>query len=389
MLSVTGAALSEYNRRKDGTTFRDWAAEAYNEALGMSGLDPVDIDMLVVATESDCLTGQLNPAGLMAAELGLGGRTAMRIEGGGASGQLAVHAAVNAIRSGTVRHAAVVGFDQCASLLEADSVRDLYGSSFDAWQEGFSSVTPTALYALSAQMFMREHGLEERHLDMVAVQNRQNAAKNPKAHLGREHTEKEVSESEPIALPYRKLHCSPLSDGAAAVILSHEKCVPRSRMRAPEIRGIGSGSDRTTLGSRYSPHRFVAKEIAVSEAYAQARITPFHIDFAEVYDAYAGAQLQALHSLRLTDDVRKDLEEGRFSPDGERPVNLTGGLMGLGAPAGAIGVGQTASCALMLEGRHPSPLRPSFPFDVALADTHGGLCSVSAVTILTSAGWIR
>jgi len=72
--------------------------------------------------------------------------------------------------------------------------------------------------------------------------------------------------------------------------------------------------------------------------------------------------------------------------DGRCPISLSGGLMGQGAPVGATGVGQTASCALFLEGCHHSELQPQNPPAFALADTHGGICTTSAVTILGQAG---
>lgn len=387
MLSISGSALTEFNRRKDGSSFRDWAFESFTEALAMSELGPKDIDLLVVASESDFLTLQLNPAAVLASDLGLVGASAMRVEGGGASGQLAVHAGAQAIFSGNASHVAVVGVDPCASQLPGSAVKELYGLSFDALIDGMSGISPTALYALSIQAFMDETGIDEGHLAEVTIRNRANAIKNPKAHLGLKHTIEEINESEPIALPYRRLHCSPLSDGAATVILSDSKKLPASRKQAPVISGMGSSSDHPHLAMRDNPGFFQAKQQAMQKACAMAGTKPADIGLAEVYDAYAGAQLQALHALGLSDDIATDLEQGIFDPTGRLPVNLSGGLMGQGAPAGAIGVGQTANCALFLEGRHHSALQPQEPPVLALADTHGGICSMAAVTIIAQHNW--
>ena len=382
-VAVSGAALTSYSNRKDNSSFRDWAFAAFNGALSKSQLLRCDIDALFVATESDFFTLQLNPASAIASDIGLTGVATTRVEGGGASGQLAVHAATRAIQSGFVKHAAVIGVDPSASPLDGATVKKLYGFSFDALTDGMNGVSATVLYALSFQSFMQRIVLDENlHLAQITIQNRANALKNPGAHLGREHVLDDVMSSPYIASPYRRLHCSPLSDGAAALILSRSDHLPSSRSNAPCIVGIGGASDTLHLGARTDPGRFVAKQKAMQRACSEAQVIPDQIGLAEVYDAYAGAQLQAIDALGLSQNIIRDLDEGEFAPSGRCPVNLSGGLMGQGAPAGAIGVGQTASVALMLEGDYIPALQPERIPRYGLADTHGGVCTTSAVTIM-------
>lgn len=382
MVAVTGAALTPFNRRKDGSSFRDWSFDAFFTALEMSSLEPADIDLLVVASESDFFTLQLNPASVLASEFGLAGVSTMRVEGGGASGQLAVHAGVHAVRAKQARHVAVVGVDPSASQLPAEQIKMLYSNSFDAWTDGMTGVSSTALYALSCQAFMARTGVVEQHLNAVTSANRNNAAKNPRAHLKLQHQDADFEDSPFIASPYKRLHCSPLSDGAAAILLSDDKAIPFDRKTAPRIAGIGSASDQMHLGTRADPDRFSAKEKAMKQATRQADIAPDAIGLAEIYDAYAGAQLQAVEALGLSDNPIRDLDAGAFSRRGRCPINLSGGMMGQGAPVGAIGVGQTATCALLLEGRIEPEIQLSSPPKYALADTHGGVCTTAAVTIL-------
>jgi acetyl-CoA C-acetyltransferase len=113
-----------------------------------------------------------------------------------------------------------------------------------------------------------------------------------------------------------------------------------------------------------------------------ADLGPDAVGAAELYDAYAGAELQAVEALGLSDDPLSDLRNGRFEAEGTLPVNLSGGLLGQGAPPGATGVAQAATCALLVEGRYHPGLQPTGPIDVALADTHGGLCTTAAVTLI-------
>ena len=383
LAAISGAALTRFDRRKDGTSFRDWAAEAFSAALAMSGLERREIGALVLASESDFFTLQLNPASVIADDLGLFGVATSRVEGGGASGQLAVHAGAQTIAAGLARHVAVIGLDPSASQLPSDTVKMLYGFSFDAWTDGISGVPSTVLYALSMQDFMARTGLGGAALDAVTIQNRANACANPGAHLPRRHSAAELAASVMIATPYRRLHCSPLSDGAAAVILSHPDALPHARRRAPRITGIGAASDRVHLGARAEPGMFAAKRLAMQRACGMAGLVPADIDVAEVYDAYAGAQLQAIHALGLSCNIAADLADHAFGPDGRLPVNLSGGLMGQGAPVGATGVGQTATCALILEGRYHPGLQPQRSLRHALADTHGGICTTAAVTLLS------
>ncbi len=140
-LAVCGVSITAFNRRKDASSFRDWAFTVFEEALALSTLERCEIDALYVASESDFFTLQLNPASILTRDLGLIGAATMRIEGGGASGQLAVHAATRAIQSGHIKHAAVIGVDPSASHLSGAAVKSLYSYSFEPahhWSQYFS-----------------------------------------------------------------------------------------------------------------------------------------------------------------------------------------------------------------------------------------------------------
>lgn len=379
-VAVIGAGQTRFQRRRDGTTWRDWCRDAADRALAMSGIDRADIDALVLGSETDLFTLQLNPSALLAGDLGLTGAAALRVEGGGASGALAVQAGAARVLAGLSRHVLVVGVDAAASGQSGEVTRALYARSFDALIEGAAGITATQLYALSWQVFAAGHGLGEADLAAVTIAHRANAMANPDAHLPRRHTVDEIAGSAMIAAPYRRLHCSPLSDGAAAVVLSAGR-----RRGAALIVGMGAATDRAHLGARDRPGDFAAKTAAMQRACAMAGVGPADIGLAEVYDPYAGAALQGLLALGLTDRPGHDLAEGRFGRDGALPVNLSGGLMGQGAAPGATGVAQVAACALLLEGRYHKGAQPAAPPRHALADTHGGICTTAAVTILRAA----
>lgn len=382
---IGGGAMTPFNRRKDASSYRDWARAAFDRAVADAGLDAREIDTLVVASESDFFTLQLNPAALLADDLGLPGVAALRVEGGGASGHLAVQAGAAMVAAGQATRVAVVGVEPSASHLSGADVGRLYGLSFDAWTDGMTGVDATALYALSAQFFMASTGASEADFASVAARNRQNARANPFAHLPLDISPVDVAASPVVAAPYRRLDCSPLSDGAACVILARPEGLPEISRQRARIVGMGNATDLVRLGERSEPGRFRAKEVAVAKAYRQAGLEPRDIGLAEVYDSYSGAQLQALAGLGLSAQPARDEREGRFAADGALPVNLSGGLLGQGAPVGATGVAQILACALQVEGRYFG-MAPAEPPVFALADTHGGVATLSAVTILAGMG---
>ncbi|MEM6463458.1 MAG: thiolase family protein [Pseudomonadota bacterium] len=387
MVLVAGTGMTAFNRRKDGSGFREWASEAFAEALASAQLSRADIDALVVASESDFFSMQLNPASVLADDLGLFGIACQRVEGGGASGQLAVQAGVAMILSGLARRVAVVGFEPSASYLGGEKVSELYGYSFDVWSDGMSGVHSTALYALSAKAFMARSGATHDDFASIAVQNHANACSNPLAHLPLSVSSDDVRGSPMVSDPYRRLDCSPLSDGAAAVILSQEDHAPEARRSAARIAGIGSANDRVRLGDRPDPGHFAGKRQAAKRAYAMAGIDKpeRQIALAELYDAYSGAQLQAIEALGLSDDLLAEHRAGGFALSGRLPVNPSGGLLGQGAPVGATGIAQVITCARQIEGTYHDGLQLEKLPRYAVADTHGGIATTCAVTVLEGA----
>jgi acetyl-CoA C-acetyltransferase len=367
-VSFAGGAMTPFNRRKDGSSFRDWARAAVQGALKDAGLEAEEIDALIVASESDFFTMQLNPAALLADECGLIGVAAKRVEGGGASGHAAVHVGVAEIASGMARRVLVLGVEPSASHLKGADVGALYGLSFDAWTDGMTGIDTTSLYALSAQAFMARTGTSIDDFAEIAVRNRANARLNANAHLPLDISLKDVAESPVVASPYRRLDCSPLSDGAAAIILARPADLPARIQGRARFRAAVSAVDTVRLGERRDPGFFDGKQRAAQRAYASSEISAADIDLAEVYDSYSGAQLQALEALGLT------------CLDGDH-VNLSGGLLGQGAPVGATGVAQVLTVALQLEGRYFGKQAQNAP-RFALVDTHGGIATLNAVSIL-------
>jgi acetyl-CoA C-acetyltransferase len=280
------------------------------------------------------------------------------------------------------RRVLVVGFEQAASHLPGDAVRRIYGLSFDADIDGLAGVTATELYALSIARHMAICGTTESQLAAVSVKNHGNARFNPWAHMPMDLTTEMVLSSPVISQPYKRLDCSVLSDGAAAVVLCSPDAAP-ARPNRPRVRVSGSGcaSDFVRLGDRPEPHRFSAKEASARAAYHMAKIVDpsREIDVWEVYDAFTGAEIQGLEALGLAraGTAARDVEAGRFDRGGACPVNLSGGLIGQGGAPGAVGVAQAVTIMRLLQGRYFPELQPKVLPRIGVADAHGGMCAVS------------
>jgi acetyl-CoA C-acetyltransferase len=388
---VAGSSILPFGHSKDGSTWRDRAFLAANTALSDAGIAPGDIDALVVATESDLVSLQVNPAPVVASDLGLPHLPAVRVEGGGASGALAVRTGVHHILSGLYSRVLVVGFDDAASHLDRSGVGLVYGLSFDAEVEGFLGATAAALYALSAQGYMARHGVDVRQFAAVAVKNRSNALSNPNAHLPMTSTIEDVLASPIIAPPLKRLDCSPLSDGAAALILSRERDMPRQSGFAPvRIVASAAAADWPRLGDRDDIARFAGKARAAVAAYAQAGIESpsTEIDVAEVYDAFTSAELQGIEALGLAREGQAghQIVNGEHDRHGRLPVNLSGGLLGQGGSPGAVGVAQVATIARLLQGRYHAGLQPVRRLRRGLAEAHGGVATLNCLHVLEGEG---
>ena len=178
-----------------------------------------------------------------------------------------------------------------------------------------------------------------------------------------------------VADPLRLLHCCPISDGAAAVVLSAEP----SRVR---VAGIGQGTDTLAVRHRRDLTSFAATRMAAREAYGMARFGPERVDLAEVHDAFAPFELISLEDLGLYPPGKagRATLDGDTALDGQMPVNTSGGLKARGHPLAATGIAQIVECVWQLTGRaHGRQVADAIR---ALAHSIGGLATNNWVTLL-------
>lgn len=383
---ILGGAIAKFGNYRDGSHWRDRVRQVGMRALTEAQLDLRDVDALIVGNESAAMCLQINPSPVVAADLGLTHCPSMRVEGGGASGALALRAGVLHVLSGLARRVLVVGFDDAASRLSNADTRLLHSFSFDTDVEGLAGATAATLYALSILGHMQRHGTTEEQMAAAAVKNRRNACFNPDAHKPMTITVADVMQSAKVSTPYKLLDCSLLSDGAAAIVLCSPEAAPRSERARARISGCGCASDQPRLGDRVRTERFEAKVAAARSAYALAGITDpsTQVDVAEVYDAFSGAEIQSLEALGLVAEGQGGpaMAAGAFDRDGQLPVNLSGGLMGQGGSPGAVGIAQAVTVARLLTASYHAGAQPNRDLRLGVIDAHGGVGTLCAVHVL-------
>ena len=388
---VVGVGMTPFVGFRDDATVRDMVVEAAREALIDAGAQTGSVDMGVAAYESDHFNRQMSLGHILQDSVGLVGKPTLRVEGGGATGALAIRTGVMAIASGSVRSVLVFGGETNGKSVDRATATEILAISADFEWETPVFGTFAAPYALMITEHMRRYGTTAEQFAEIAVKNRRIALENPRAHKGMSITVEDVRGSAPLSDPYRLFDASLLSDGAAAVLLATREWAERHSSTFPErppvaILGSGSSTDHPRLSDRSDelfPH-FAAKRRAARDAYRMAGIDDpaQEIDVAEVYDSFSGAELQAYEDLGLCPVGEGGLAaaEGRFDLGGEVWVNTSGGLLGRGSAVGATGIAQAVEITRQLRGE-VSGARAVPDARIGITDTHAGVGSLAVVNV--------
>ena len=272
---------------------------------------------------------------------GLTGIPVTRVENACAASGYAVRNAVMAVRSG-MADVALAGGVEVMTDLSGDAVRYWLGVSGETEWERMSGTTFAGVYAQMASAHMREYGTTAEQLSHVAVKNHENGAKNPKAHLGFSCTLEDAMNAPSVADPLNLYHCCPTTDGAAAALVVSEDVVEEYTDTPIRVAGVGAASDRVGLFQRDTYSAVPASQSAGRSAYEEAGMDAEDLDFAEVHDCFAIAELLAYEDLGFCPpgEAGSYVESGATRMDGELPVNTSGGLKSKGHPIGATGAGQ-------------------------------------------------
>jgi len=246
----------------------------------------------------------------------------------------------------------VVGGIEKMTDLGVNTVSDILGGAGDQEWELFLGATFPAIYALMARRHMEEYGTTEEMMAAVAVKNHKHGSKNKYAQFQNEITIETVMKSKVVADPLKVFDCSPITDGAAAVILAPMDMAPSFKKKPIEIIASAQASDAIALHSRVSLSSLRATQVAAKKAYEMAKLTPKDMDFAELHDCFTIAEIMGVEDLGFfkKGEGGRATMEGRTGLSGEIPINTSGGLKACGHPVGATGVKQAVEAVWQLRG---------------------------------------
>ncbi|MFB6141940.1 MAG: thiolase domain-containing protein [Halorientalis sp.] len=336
-----------------GESYRSLFRTAYENATDSveHGIDAADVDEAVVGTLGVGGRQLGLPGPAVTEHVGLHGIPVTRVENACAASGYAVRQGVQAIRSGMADVVLASGVEIMTDV-SGDAVRYWLGVSGETEWERLSGTTFAGVYAQMASAHMREHDTTSEHLSHVAVKNHANGAKNPHAQLAFECSLEDAETAPTVADPLTLYHCCPTTDGAAAVLLASEEVVGEFTDERVRVAGVGAGSDRVGLFQRDTYTSVPASRYAADRAYEMAGVGPDALDFAEVHDCFAIAELLAYADLGFCDpgEAGEFVASGATRPDGDLPVNTSGGLKSKGHPIGATGAGQITEAFKQLTG---------------------------------------
>ena len=343
-VAIVGVGQTKYERRKKGDTFADMIFEATSKALQDARMTIKDVDN-VVTVSNDFWDGRTISSMAVMDACGAYEKNVSTVEGDGTFGVLYGMLRILSGSFGTTLVAAhCKGSESVSSLITNGMFDPIYQRSL-----GLDAITSSAL---QARAYMDKYGISEEPCARVSVKNHGNAINNPYAQLPMNISVKDVLASKVLADPIKLLDASPISDGAAAVILASEERARKIGQNPVWIKGIAHCAEAYFLGDR-DLAECPSLEAASQKAYAMAGIRnpAEEIDAAEIYDAFSYMELLWSEGLGFCGrgEGGKFLDSGKSQMKGNLPINPSGGVLSAHAVLVA-GLARVAECVLQLRG---------------------------------------
>jgi len=367
-VAVIGVAQTKYEKGKR-ETFHELIFDVATRALADAGITVADVDN-VVSVSSDFWDGRTISSMAIMDAAGAFGKDISTVEGDGTFGALY---AMMRLLSGSFGVTMLCAHHKGSE----SSMNGITNTSFDPLVERKLGLDAISSGALQARRYMSRYNILEEQLAAVSVKNHGNAMRNPYAMLPMEITVDDVMNSTMLASPLKKLDCSPVCDGAAAMIIAAERNAKKltTNKKRVWLKGVGHCTDAYRLGDRDLADTRALKQ-AARKAYAMAGVEPWDIDVAEVYDAFTYMEPMWLEGLGFCDDGMgpEYIERGVFNSDGDLPVNVSGGRLSAN-PVQVAGLAEMIECVLQLRGEARKRQVPGA--EIALAQGINGMCGQS------------
>lgn len=372
---VSGTGVTKFGLQLD-RNLKDLAADATNQALQDARCEVADIQSVYFG---NCLLGMVtgleaNRGAITMMPMGFGRAPFHDIENACATGANAMHIGWMAVASGLYDTVLVVGAEKL-NLVDRRRTFAAYDSGFDPEEPAFEvgegagtdRTTSADRQATLAKRVMAQFDVDETHFGRLAAVSHYNGSLNPKAHRTAGLDYDAIMSDRLVVSPLTRAMLCPISDGAAAVVLTSRRPEEKDR----RVRVIGS-----RMASRMAfddPDGPAAAFSAAQLAYEDAGVAPEEIDVAAIHDASVSYQITSIRYTGLCPpgEEREWIEKGEFGINGRMPLNTAGGQIARGHPVGATGVAQIAELADQLRGRAGS-MQVNNP-RVALAHIAGGV----------------
>jgi acetyl-CoA acetyltransferase len=355
---IAGTGMTPFGRHAD-RTLKSLSTEAVRAALADAGAEASAVEVAFAGNAvGGLVTGQeMIRAHVLLREAGIAGIPVYAVENACASSSSALNLAVAGIASGQYDIALVVGAEKMSHPDRTVPLRAISTAvDLEAEPEVAAIVAGGPIersyfmdhYAHEAQEYLARTGATVDDLARVVVKTRSFAALNPKAQYRERVTVEDVLGARMVADPLTLLMCSPVGDGAAALVVASDEGLRRLAPTAAPVRVLAS-----QLRSGAGPDAVSATVRAATAAYEQAGLGPESIHLAEVHDAAAPAELSLYEELGFAEPGAgaRLIREGVSAAGGLRPVNTSGGLICRGHPVGATGAAQVVEVVEQLRGR--------------------------------------
>ncbi|AET65441.1 thiolase domain-containing protein [Methanothrix harundinacea] len=383
-VSIIGAGCTRFGERWDDS-LRDLVVETGIRALEDGNVSGEEIDGLYVGNMSGGRFVEQEHIGALISDCAGLSRLhvpSTRVEAACASGGLALRQGILAVASGYSDVVIAAGVEKMTDVTGGVAADALAAAADREWECFFGATFP-ALYAMIARLHMHRYATTREDLAAVAVKNHHHGSMNPISQYQMEITVDKVLNSPLVADPLRVLDCSPITDGAAAVVLAPTEEAKKYTDSPIRILATAQASDTLALHDRRDITTLDASVFAARRAFRMAGLEPEDVDLAEVHDAFTIGEIVAIEDLGFFDkgDGGRATREGLTAIGGEIPINTSGGLKACGHPVGATGIKQAYEMVLQLRGEAGE--RQVEGADVGLTHNVGGCGGTAIVHIMS------
>ena len=352
-VAIVGWSHSKFGKM-EGETIENLIVSVANDALTDSGIEASEIDEIVLGHFNAGFSAQDFTAGLvLQAHPDLRFKPATRVENACATGSAAIHQGIKSIKANSARFVLVVGVEQMMQTPAPEIAQNLLKASYlpedGEIEGGFAGV-----FGRIAESYFQQYGDQSDALALIAAKNHRNGVNNPFAQmqkdLGFNFCRSESEKNPFVAGPLKRTDCSPVSDGAAALVLTNIETAWDMK-KAVEFRGLAHVQDFMPMSKR-DIIQFEGCAVAWEKALKMAGVKLSDLSFVETHDCFTIAELIEYEAMGLTPKGKgaDAINEGWTNADGKLPVNPSGGLKSKGHPIGATGVSMHVLTAMQLSG---------------------------------------